>query len=40
MGKYVVACAGDKCKNQADVYLDLTHIREFRSRIAHHEPIC
>ena len=29
-----------KCKNQADVYLDLTHIREFRNRIAHHEPIC
>lgn len=27
-------------KNQADVYLDLTHIREFRNRIAHHEPIC
>lgn len=29
-----------KGKNQADVYLDLTHIREFRNRIAHHEPIC
>lgn len=27
-------------KNQADVYRDLTHIREFRNRIAHHEPIC
>ena len=27
-------------KNQADVYLDLMHIREFRNRIAHHEPIC
>lgn len=26
--------------NQADVYKDLTHIREFRNRIAHHEPIC
>ena len=26
--------------NQADIYLDLTHIREFRNRIAHHEPIC
>ncbi len=29
-----------KGKNQTDVYLDLTHIREFRNRIAHHEPIC
>ena len=29
-----------KGKNQADIYLDLTHIREFRNRIAHHEPIC
>lgn len=29
-----------KGKNQADVYLDLSHIREFRNRIAHHEPIC
>ncbi len=29
-----------KGKNQADVYKDLTHIREFRNRIAHHEPIC
>jgi hypothetical protein len=29
-----------KGKNQADVYLDLTHIREFRNRIAHHEPLC
>lgn len=29
-----------KGKNQSDVYLDLTHIREFRNRIAHHEPIC
>lgn len=29
-----------KGKNQADVYEDLTHIREFRNRIAHHEPIC
>lgn len=29
-----------KGKNQADVYRDLTHIREFRNRIAHHEPIC
>lgn len=28
-----------KGKNQADVYKDLTHIREFRNRIAHHEPI-
>jgi len=26
--------------NQADVYKDITHIREFRNRIAHHEPIC
>lgn len=26
--------------NQAEVYKDLTHIREFRNRIAHHEPIC
>lgn len=30
----------EKGKNQADIYLDLTHIREFRNRIAHHEPIC
>ena len=29
-----------KGKNQTDVYFDLTHIREFRNRIAHHEPIC
>ena len=29
-----------KGKNQADIYLDLSHIREFRNRIAHHEPIC
>ena len=29
-----------KGKNQSDVYKDLTHIREFRNRIAHHEPIC
>ncbi len=29
-----------KGKNQADVYKDLTLIREFRNRIAHHEPIC
>ena len=29
-----------KGKNQADIYRDLTHIREFRNRIAHHEPIC
>lgn len=29
-----------KGKNQADIYFDLTHIREFRNRIAHHEPIC
>ena len=26
--------------NQADIYRDLTHIREFRNRIAHHEPVC
>lgn len=29
-----------KGKNQADIYKDLTFIREFRNRIAHHEPIC
>ena len=29
-----------KGKNQSDVYRDLTHIREFRNRIAHHEPVC
>ena len=29
-----------KGKNQTGVYKDLTHIREFRNRIAHHEPIC
>ena len=29
-----------KGKNQADVYKDLTAIREFRNRIAHHDPIC
>ena len=29
-----------KGKSQSDVYKDLTHIREFRNRIAHHEPIC
>ena len=29
-----------KGKNQTDIYKDLTHIREFRNRIAHHEPIC
>ena len=29
-----------KGKNQAAIYKDLTHIREFRNRIAHHEPIC
>ena len=29
-----------KGKNQADIYKELTHIREFRNRIAHHEPIC
>ena len=29
-----------KGKNQSDVYEDLTAIREFRNRIAHHEPIC
>ena len=29
-----------KGKTQADIYKDLTHIREFRNRIAHHEPIC
>ena len=25
---------------QIDIYNDLTAIREFRNRIAHHEPIC
>ena len=25
---------------QADVYRDLTYIREFRNRIAHYEPLC
>lgn len=25
---------------QSDIYKDLTAIREFRNRIAHHEPIC
>lgn len=29
-----------KGKSQSDIYKDLTHIREFRNRIAHHEPIC
>lgn len=29
-----------KGKNQSDIYKELTHIREFRNRIAHHEPIC
>lgn len=29
-----------KGKSQSDVYKDLTHIREFRNRIAHHEPTC
>ena len=29
-----------KGKSQSDVYKDLNHIREFRNRIAHHEPIC
>ena len=29
-----------KGKNQADIYKDLTHIREFRNRIVHHESIC
>jgi hypothetical protein len=29
-----------KGKNQADIYRDLSHIREFRNRIAHHEPVC
>lgn len=29
-----------KGKSQADIYKDLSHIREFRNRIAHHEPIC
>ena len=29
-----------KGKNQSDVYKDLTLIREFSNRIAHHEPIC
>ena len=39
IGKYETACAGDK-KKSMQLYLDLTHIREFRNRIAHHEPIC
>ena len=32
----------NRCKGlkQTDVYNDLTQIREFRNRIAHHEPIC
>ena len=41
-GKSLLRIFPNKAKgiNQADVYLDLTHIREFRNRIAHHEPIC
>ena len=41
-GKTLLKIFPNKAKglNQADVYLDLTHIREFRNRIAHHEPIC
>lgn len=26
--------------NQSDIYKELTAIREFRNRIAHHEPVC
>ena len=26
--------------SQADIYKELTEIREFRNRIAHHEPVC
>jgi hypothetical protein len=41
-GKTLLKIFPKKAKglNQADVYEDLTHIREFRNRIAHHEPIC
>ena len=41
-GKTLLQVFPNKCKgkNQADIYKDLTHIREFRNRIAHHEPIC
>ena len=41
-GKTLLKIFPNKAKglNQADVYVDLTHIREFRNRIAHHEPIC
>ena len=41
-GKTLLKIFPNKAKglNQADVYEDLTHIREFRNRIAHHEPIC
>lgn len=41
-GKTLLRIFPNKAKgiNQADVYKDLTHIREFRNRIAHHEPIC
>lgn len=26
--------------SQADIYKELTEVREFRNRIAHHEPVC
>ena len=35
--KYFLKAHGLK---QSDIYRELTAIREFRNRIAHHEPIC
>lgn len=41
-GKTLLQIFPNRCKGlkQTDVYRDLTSIREFRNRIAHHEPIC
>lgn len=41
-GKTLLQIFPNRCKGlkQSDVYNDLTRIREFRNRIAHHEPIC
>ena len=41
-GKTLLQIFPNRCKGlkQTDVYNDLTQIREFRNRIAHHEPIC
>lgn len=41
-GKTLLRIFPNRIKNtrQKDVYREITEIREFRNRIAHHEPIC